>query len=473
MAVFSFSVGSLSVTLALPHLRIKPNGIYEYYRRIDPAVKVHLGLTQNFIRISLRTRDDGEAREGWKKLEAKYEAEWNAIKQTTGSSESLKARDLDRASTAILEACGLSPGDGLKNLWATDIFEDYLIPKYGRSAFEAARYGDPKTYRQETEEDVDARLKALLNPADFEAFRKLLSKEHETPPCPYLSEALDLYIRQRELKQADTHGLRNAISYVVKASDDLPLDSYTKQHANAARDLMRTKGLKTTSIRRLFNDINAVVNNAISEHGLKLENQFSGINIPNLGKDAEKREVYTPEQLKTLAIACRNLSDDRRFILSMLIDTGARLAEIVGLRVSDVHLSAQVPHISIREYDDRSLKTAPSTRTVPLVGEALWAAQMALEGKDGRGLLFPCYGPSKANSASAALNKWIKESICIPRVVHELRHTMKSRLLRAGVPEDVRNRIGGWSDGGNKVSRGYDHHDLRDLREHMLKVVSG
>jgi hypothetical protein len=72
--------------------------------------------------------------------------------------------------------------------------------------------------------------------------------------------------------------------------------------------------------------------------------------------------------------------------------------------------SAQNPStLHIRKCPGRSLKTPSSERTVPLVGEALWAATKAVVDKDPGGLLFPTYGPLKANSASAALNKWIKE----------------------------------------------------------------
>jgi hypothetical protein len=46
---------------------------------------------------------------------------------------------------------------------------------------------------------------------------------------------------------------------------------------------------------------------------------------------------------------------------------------------------------------------------------------------------------------------------------------MKTRLVVAGVPEDIRNRIGGWTD-GETVSRAYGSYPLEVLREALEKV---
>ena len=133
-------------------------------------------------------------------------------------------------------------------------------------------------------------------------------------------------------------------------------------------------------------------------------------------------------------------------------------------------VSHAIPHILIRPYAGRSLKTGSGGRKVPLVGEALWAAKKAVLGKASDGLLFPDYGPTKANSASATLNKWVRERLGISKTMHGLRHSMKTRLRSAGVPEDIQNRIGGWAD-GDSVSRGYGSYPLEVLRDQVERVV--
>ena len=49
-----------------------------------------------------------------------------------------------------------------------------------------------------------------------------------------------------------------------------------------------------------------------------------------------------------------------------------------------------------------------------------------------------------ANSASAALNKWMKTTIGGDYVVHGLRHSLRDRLRAVECPLDIIDEIGGW-----------------------------
>ena len=59
----------------------------------------------------------------------------------------------------------------------------------------------------------------------------------------------------------------------------------------------------------------------------------------------------------------------------------------------------------------------------------------------------------KANSASAALNKWMKQTIGDDYVMHSFRHSMRDRLRAVSCPSEMIDQIGGWSSG--KVGDGY------------------
>jgi hypothetical protein len=84
-------------------------------------------------------------------------------------------------------------------------------------------------------------------------------------------------------------------------------------------------------------------------------------------------------------------------------------AEACGLLSSDIVLDTDIPHISLIEHPWRRLKTSSSTRSIPLVGASLWAAkEIKVKGTE---FAFPKYCSTQkcnANSASAALNKWLK-----------------------------------------------------------------
>jgi len=52
----------------------------------------------------------------------------------------------------------------------------------------------------------------------------------------------------------------------------------------------------------------------------------------------------------------------------MISDTGMRLSEALGLTWDDVSIDHTYPHIKLKPHPWRSLKTAYSSRVVPLVG---------------------------------------------------------------------------------------------------------
>jgi integrase len=60
------------------------------------------------------------------------------------------------------------------------------------------------------------------------------------------------------------------------------------------------------------------------------------------------------------------IRDDRFWIPLLLLFTGARVAEIVGLAIEDVVIDHKVPHILIRKNDIRRIKNTHSRRMIPI-----------------------------------------------------------------------------------------------------------
>ena len=63
-----------------------------------------------------------------------------------------------------------------------------------------------------------------------------------------------------------------------------------------------------------------------------------------------------------------------------------------------------------------------------------------------------------ANSASAALNKWMKTIIGGDYVVHGLGHCLRDRLRAVECQSDIIDQIGGWSSSsvGSSYGKGYE-----------------
>ena len=141
---------------------------------------------------------------------------------------------------------------------------------------------------------------------------------------------------------------------------------------------------------------------------------------------------------------CRSLNDEPRWLIALISDTGMRLSEACGLLSSDIVLDTDIPHISLREYQWRRLKTSSSTRVIPLVGASLWAAEQ-IKAQETE-FSFPKYCNTQkcnANSASASLNKWLKPRLPNGCVIHSFRHSLRDRLRAVECPSDIVDAIGG------------------------------
>ena len=262
--------------------------------------------------------------------------------------------------------------------------------------------------------------------------------------------------------------------YLIEVADDKPIDAYVRADANALRDYLRARGLSSESIKRNLSNLRAILNFVLKELGLEPNIAFSGV---YLGEDVGtvKRKPVALEDIRTLQSLCLQANDEPRWIIALLSDTGLRLSEALGLTKEDIHLTTTSPYVDIRPQPWRRLKTRNSERQVPVVGQALWALQQADEATIGS-FIFPKYcthTTCKANSASAALNKWLSSRLqgADHVVLHSFRHSLRDRLRAVECPSDIIDSIGGWSKSG--VGEGYgDGHQIEVLHKWMTRITT-
>ena len=278
-------------------------------------------------------------------------------------------------------------------------------------------------------------------------------------PSPSMSEATDFYLRLKgndKDKVFTRSALRNA-GYTIEILGDKPITDYTSLQAGKVRDVLLDRGLAVTSIKRIFGSIRAIINLALAEHGIDARNPFANIYMPEAA--IAERKPIPIASIRHIQRECLVIDDENRWLLALISDTGLRLSEAVGLVKKDIVLDADMPHIVIQPHPWRRLKTRGSARLVPLIGASLWATTR-LQQHDSR-YAFPSYCSEtgcKSNSASGALNKWMKPRLEEDAVVHSLRHSMRDRLRAVECPSDVIDQIGGWSSSsiGASYGKGYD-----------------
>ena len=288
-----------------------------------------------------------------------------------------------------------------------------------------------------------------------------------------LSEVLQTYMTIKGVGKGKTFhaAAERACKYLIQATASKNLHDYTRQDALDYRDFLIAKGLAGSSITRVLNTLNAVINFVISEHALDVKNPFSGIYYDRRNK-VRKRQPITLDALSNIQSVCYRIDDDVRWLIALISDTGMRLSEAAGLHRDDIVLNDDFPHIVVRPYAWRTLKTAASERKIPLVGASLWAAKRILSQTNDTNFAFPRYnrsGETNGNSASAALNKWLKSYVPDGCSVHSFRHSMRDRLRAVDCPAEMIDQIGGWSK--DTVGQGYGNgYGLCHLYRYMSKL---
>jgi integrase len=288
-----------------------------------------------------------------------------------------------------------------------------------------------------------------------------------------IDEALEAYLSIKGSGKADlffSH-TRRSIRYLKDCLGCRSLDQYTSADASKLRDWFVSRGLSSSSVQRNFSCIKAVVNFVILEKGLDCSNPFSGVYLHS-DNSSKKRKPIPLDNLKILQERCVAMDDDLRHLVSLISDTGMRLSEATGLMKSDLNVDDDYPHLVIQPYPHRSLKTLSSERTVPLVGSSLWAAKQILNNTDSI-YCFSRYTSASgcnANSASAAINKWIKTVAGSDAVIHGLRHSFRDRLRAVEAPSEVIDQLGGWSL--KTIGQGYGSgYQLNILTKWLEKIV--
>ena len=228
------------------------------------------------------------------------------------------------------------------------------------------------------------------------------------PQNPKLSDALQTYFKLKGKGKCEIfyRATRRAVRDVIALLKDRYLNDYSTNDAAHFRDHLLGRGLVTSTVKRVFAIIRAIINLSIQEYGLGCKNAFARTYIPDL-EDSIKRQPIPIDIIRQIQKECLNINDSNRWLIALISDTGMRLSEALGLKISDIKSNEEIPYLNIIPNSARRLKTKSSQRQIPLVGTSLWAARQICLHVKGE-FAFPHYTVKDywyTNSASAALNK--------------------------------------------------------------------
>ncbi|GJH23800.1 site-specific integrase [Caballeronia novacaledonica] len=419
--------------------------------------------------VSLQTADPRIAAKLIPALVHQTDEDWAQLRNPTREGVLREAHEL-------LLRNGVDPSNPQGTPEALDHFHTFLEHHLPRSVLE-------------NEDITDGRqLDRYLTPVQAAAFQMIQGRVKVT-----LEDCLEQYVTARPETEKDARLVfRYLFAFLETRAPVAPgtreIRSVTRQDVNgfvawllAGNHSPEGKRISTSTVDRYLTPIKAAFARANRENQLGMSNVFERVEIPKAGKDIQKRETFTVDQYRCLHRALEGWATERgpdqvRCILTLVAETGARLAEITGLAAADVHPKASVPYLELKTHPWRSLKTQGSARRVPLTPLAMETVKAALKLANGSPFLFPNYASEegcKSDSASATLVQWVRSREGLKGTKlgnHSLRHGMEDLLRAAGCPDSARDQITGHATPGMGAKYG-EGYPLAQLAEWLTKAT--
>ena len=225
--------------------------------------------------------------------------------------------------------------------------------------------------------------------------------------------------------------------------------------------------LAPATIRTMFAPLRAMLADA-AEDGLIRSNPAAGVRIPNTAKPVEpKAKALTLEEVDRLRAALT--TDYDLLLVDVLLVTGMRISELVGLNIGDVDLGNCRIHINRRYFKGMGdPKSRFGRRQIPITPEfaqRLWNLRKTRAGATNDDPVFATPKGERHDTANL-YNRMLKPAMRnagIPHGgFHRLRHTCATQLIRNGATPSQAQLWLGHHDPGF-TARTYVHLSGDDL----------
>ncbi|MDA9008981.1 tyrosine-type recombinase/integrase, partial [Alphaproteobacteria bacterium] len=131
---------------------------------------------------------------------------------------------------------------------------------------------------------------------------------------------------------------------------------------------------------------------------------------------------------------------DFQLLTELLVNTGMRPVEAIGLELNDVFLDCPVPYVHVRRNSTRGLKTDYSERQLPLLGVSLSAAKRLLNQNGWSKRL------GKNMYATTVINRHLRAQCLVTgpnQSLYSLRHWFQDQLTKRDVIDRAQAQLMG------------------------------
>lgn len=236
---------------------------------------------------------------------------------------------------------------------------------------------------------------------------------------------------------------------------DTPLCEITKPLTEEyRRDRIRTRGIKDSTVNHDVGVLRRILFYAL-DNGILLTNPLSRVRMAQIRR-IRQPVLSVEEEPPLIAAAAFHLKP----LIIAAVDTGMRRGELFAQRAEDVDLVRKVLYVT------HSKTAGGEQREIPLTARMV----ELLKDMPKSGLVFTYQG----NRLDKLRRSWmtaVKNAGIRPLLFKHLRHSFNTRLMEAGVIQDVRMSLMGHSQGRPRTTNDiYTHVELPMLRQAIQKL---
>ena len=174
---------------------------------------------------------------------------------------------------------------------------------------------------------------------------------------------------------------------------------------------------------------------------------FEGLRSPAVGTTPVQTLSEAEVEALLRVTSGRSFVDRRdHAIIRLLLDTGARRAELMGLALDDVDLDAEPPRFLIRHGKGNKARWAPFGNLAAKALSHYLRARRTHRRAESSALWLSPWGPMKPNALNSILVVRCQQAGITRIGAHRFRHGFADRMLSAGMNEGDLMRLGGWAN---------------------------
>lgn len=300
---------------------------------------------------------------------------------------------------------------------------------------------------------------------------------------PTLKDLYQRWLRVKKRAKSSEQACLLAIKTCETALGCLPIDQLTRAHGDAFRSWLQEQPISLKTARDRFTWVKSMLVYAHRELELIPKQPWEGMEI-KVSK-AQTRRPWQDEELQQLFSqplftayetpkGKKSGSDAAYWVPLMALYSGARIGELAQLRACDIGVIDGLPMLTITDAGDgQRVKTDAGLRSIPvhpeLVRLGLLEYVQAIRDA-GHNKLWPILRVDPERPG-LTLSNWFGEyrrSIGLTEKYpdfHSFRHSVRTRLSRAKIPEKVQDAITGHETQGSIGTKVYQDVNIQDRLE--------